>query len=83
MTVGVFTVEYIVRFWALGAEAKYQGAKGRFWYTISFFSLVDLAAILPFFIDLMLNDILSSTVFIRLFRLFRMMRVEGRYLEVG
>ena len=49
---------------------------------ISFFSLVDLVAIVPFYVDLIITDSnLPASQFLRMFRLFRMLRVEGRYIE--
>ena len=80
-TVAVFTVDYIVRFWAIAEEKEYQGTYGRLPYIYSFFSLVDLVSILPFYIDLLYVGDLPASQFLRMFRLFRMMRLEGRYLE--
>eukprot|EP00122_Pirum_gemmata_P017141 Pgem_evm1s16040 len=49
----VFSIEYVARVYAMVEEKQYrQPWTGRLWYMISFFALVDLAAILPFFIDL-------------------------------
>jgi len=51
---------------------------------VSIFSLIDLASIIPFYIDLGLQgNQLSSTTFIRLLRLLRMMKANGRFVEVG
>ena len=37
-TVAVFTVDYIVRFWAIAEEKEYQGTYGRLPYIYSFFT---------------------------------------------
>jgi len=43
----VFTVEYVVRLWAIGAEEGCRGLRGRLRYVVRPFALVDLLAILP------------------------------------
>eukprot|EP00122_Pirum_gemmata_P004061 Pgem_evm1s3683 len=52
-----FTIEYMLRV-AVCIEneeyGKFGHVKGRLCYMISFFALVDLAAILPFYVDLCL-----------------------------
>lgn len=63
----VFAIEYLLRFWC--ADRKLR-------YVFSFYSLVDLLAILPFFLSSI------DIRFIRLFRWFRILRlirfIEGR-----
>ena len=82
MTVAVFTVEYIVRLWVCDMETpRYAGFMGRLRFVPTFFSLVDLASTIPFYIDAFVmrqSDLVGSS-FLRMFRLLRMMRVEGRY----
>ncbi|CAM9194722.1 unnamed protein product [Chrysoparadoxa australica] len=88
ITVALFTVEYILRLCFItettdkGRRLIYHGCSGRLvWAVTDFYSLVDLASILPFYIDLFIPQDLPASQFIRLLRLFRVMRVEGRYLE--
>jgi len=81
-TVLVFTVDYLLHFYTADLEdPKYKGFWGRIKYIPTFFSLVDLASTLPFYIDAFFvrNADIGATQFLRMFRLFRMMRVEGRY----
>lgn len=81
-TVAVFTIDYLLHFYTADLEnAKYKGFWGRIKYIPTFFSLVDLASTLPFYIDAFVvrNGDIGATQFLRMFRLFRMMRVEGRY----
>jgi hypothetical protein len=81
-TITVFTIEYSVRLYTCDLEdPKYKGWKGRFKYIPTFFSMIDLVSTIPFYIDafLLTNSDLASSAFLRMFRLFRMMRVEGRY----
>ena len=82
VTVVIFTVEYICRLTVADLEdPNYAGWKGRLRFIPTFFSLVDLVSIIPFYIDaFVLRDTdLAASAFLRMFRLLRMMRVEGRY----
>ena len=82
VTIAVFTIEYILRLHTCDLESsQYQGFMGRVRYIPTFFSLVDLASTLPFYVDaFFLRDTdLAGSAFLRMFRLLRMMRVEGRY----
>lgn len=78
-TVSIFTIEYIVRVWASVEDEAYNHSRCR--WMVSWWSFVDLVSIVPFYVDLMLPQDLPSSQFLRLMRLFRMMRVEGRFLE--
>jgi Ion transport protein len=82
VTVLVFTVEYGLRLWVCDLESStYQGLLGRLRFIPTFFSVVDLASTLPFYVDAFIfrNSDLVGSSFLRMFRLLRMMRVEGRY----
>ncbi len=63
LIIGLFTIEYLVRFWC---------AKSKIKYFFSFFSLVDLLAIIPLFLGIM--DIRYLRIF-RWFRILRIMRI--------
>ena len=81
ITITVFTVEYLLRIWT--AEYLYPEAKHpRLKYVFSFMALIDLFAILPFFLPFFSAD-LRFLRMMRLFRLFRLLRVFklGRYLD--
>ncbi|TWU37228.1 ion transporter [Novipirellula artificiosorum] len=67
ITVAIFTVEYVIRFWL---------AKNKISFATSFFGLVDLIAILPFYLSLGID--LRSVRSFRLLRVFRIMKL-GRY----
>mmetsp|Transcript_130029 Transcript_130029/g.193603 ORF Transcript_130029/g.193603 Transcript_130029/m.193603 type:complete len:1282 (-) Transcript_130029:195-4040(-) len=82
VTIAVFSVEYVLRLHTCDLEgAQFKGVVGRFKYMITFFSLVDLASTVPFYIDaLVFRDTdMAGSAFLRMFRLLRMMKVEGRY----
>jgi len=79
VSVGVFTIEYLLRIWVCTASEAYKGAlKGRIKYFFSPFAVVDLVAILPFYIPTLVAIDLR---FIRALRLLRLLRIFklGRY----
>ena len=81
ITVIVFTAEYILRIWT--ADLLYPEAKHpRLKYIFSFMALIDLLAILPFYLPFVAVDFRFLRM-MRLFRLFRLLRVFklGRYFE--
>lgn len=82
VTVLIFTVEYCLRLYTADLlDPAYQGVMGRLRWMPTFFSLVDLASTVPFYLDaIFLRETdLAASSFLRMFRLLRMMRVEGRY----
>ena len=81
ITVVVFTIEYLLRIWTadlLFPESKHPHLK----YIFSFMAIIDLLAILPFYLPFISAD-LRFLRMMRLFRLFRLLRVFklGRYFE--
>jgi len=83
ITIVVFSAEYIFRLLLTDLEdpEKYCGIMGRLRWIPTFFSMIDLVSTVPFYVDafLLRDSDLVATSFVRMFRLFRMMRVEGRY----
>jgi Ion transport protein len=82
VTVFIFTVEYCLRLYTADLlNDKYAGWTGRLRWIPSFFSVVDLASTVPFYLDAIVlrHTDLAASSFLRMFRLLRMMRVEGRY----
>ena len=80
-TVIVFTVEYLLRIWT--ADMLYSDAKHpRVKYVLSFMAIIDLLAILPFYLPFVAAD-LRFLRMVRLLRLFRLLRVFklGRYFD--
>lgn len=81
VTVAVFTVEYLLRIWT--ADLLYPDAKHpRLKYILSFMAVMDLLAILPFYLPFFAAD-LRFLRMVRLLRLFRLLRVFklGRYFD--
>ena len=71
-SVTIFTVEYLLRVWSCTSQAKYAHPFwGRLKFIFSPMALIDLLAILPFFLTFVTADLR----FIRTLRLFRLFRV--------
>lgn len=76
VSIMVFSAEYLARLWS--ATARYDGAiRGRIRWARQPMSLIDLLAVLPFWIPGALVDLRA----LRVFRLFRLARIAklGRY----
>jgi voltage-gated potassium channel len=70
----VFTIEYILRIWSCGSNPRYKGFSGKIRYAFTTLALIDLIAILPFYIPLIINFDLRFIRIIRLFRVFRLLK---------
>ncbi len=71
----VFTLEYLLRAWASVENPRYRSAlTGRLKYLISPMALVDLVAILPFYLGLFFNIDTRILRVLRLFRIFKLSR---------
>lgn len=75
----VFSIEYVLRVWSITEEESYQHPVfGRLRYMVSFESLIDLAAILPFFLPYFLKVDARLSQGLRLLRLLRTFKL-ARY----
>lgn len=78
VSVVVFTVEYLARLWSCTVDPRFQGRiRGRTRHAIHAMSIVDLLAILPFYLPFLGIDLRSLRV-LRLLRILRVAKV-GRY----
>jgi Ion transport protein len=82
VTVLIFTVDYAFRLWTadfLTSTTNYAGWWGRCKWLCSFYSMVDLVSIVPFYIDALVwrHSEVSAVSFVRMFRLVRMMRARS------
>ena len=78
-TVVVFSIEYILRAWSIVEEPGYHGPiLGRLKYLITPLALVDLIAVLPFFLPALIPLDLRFVRVLRLIRLVRVMKL-GHY----
>jgi cAMP-binding proteins - catabolite gene activator and regulatory subunit of cAMP-dependent protein kinases len=74
----VFSVEYILRLWVAaehGSFLRLGAGRARLRYALSAPGLIDLAAILPFWLDIFLQTDLRFLLFFRILRFFKL----GRY----
>jgi len=77
----VFTVEYVLRLWAITRSPRFhRPILGRLRYAVTPLALVDLVAVLPFYLPMLLP---VNLLFIRALRVMRLMRLLkiGRYSE--
>lgn len=71
-----FTVEYAFRVWVCVENERYQQEfRGRLRYVLSTSAIIDLLAILPFYVSLFATD-LAIVRILRLFRIFRLFRIS-------
>ena len=79
-SVAVFTIEYILRIWSCTINPKFKDPFfGRLRFMITPFALVDLMAVLPFYLPFAFPELRFMRAF-RLFRLFRILKL-ARYSE--
>jgi len=74
-----FTLEYALRFWAAG-RINHDSAAARLRYVVSGSSIIDLLAIMPFYIALFFPANLVALRTLRVLRLLRLMKA-GRYTK--
>jgi voltage-gated potassium channel len=75
----VFSVEYLLRLWTIPEDPFYQGAiSGRWRYARTPMAIIDLLAILPFYLPFIFALDLRFLRILRLFRLFRLFKL-ARY----
>lgn len=80
-SVVVFSVEYILRLWAVTQGSRFgRPVLGRLRYAATPLALVDLVAVLPFYLPMLLPVNLLFIRVLRLLRLARLLKI-GRYSE--
>ena len=76
-TVTVFTLEYLLRLWSCVSDPRYQGGLwGRLRFVVSPLSIVDLLAILPFYLQFIGLDLRFLRI-LRLLRIFKAPRYKS------
>ncbi|MHB8117667.1 MAG: ion transporter [Methanothrix sp.] len=79
-SVAVFTVEYILRVWSCTVDSRFKDpVRGRLRFMMTPLALVDLMAVLPFYLPFLIPDLRFMRA-MRLFRLFRVLKL-ARYSE--
>lgn len=75
IAVMIFSLEYILRLYSCVEDPRFQGAiAGRFRHVKSSIALIDFFAILPFYLELLLGEVLDLR-FLRIFRLTRLLKL--------
>ncbi|MBT5869399.1 MAG: ion transporter [Nitrospinaceae bacterium] len=71
----IFTVEYGLRVWVIDQHSQNTGGKGRIKFLFSPMALIDLLAILPFYLPLLIPYDLRFLRILRLTRIFRLLKL--------
>lgn len=81
VSVVIFTIEYLLRLWSCTVYKKYKAPfRGRFRFALTPMAIVDLVAILPFYIPMLIPFDLRFVRVLRLMRMFRLFKM-GRYSD--
>jgi voltage-gated potassium channel len=89
VSVAIFTIEYLLRLWSCTADPQFAGAvRGRARIALTPLALIDLAAIVPSYLELLLTGTLDLRFLrvlrlLRLFRLLRYSRVADAFATMG
>ncbi len=76
---GVFSIEYVLRLWVCTSNPAFRGIiTGRVRYALTMPALIDLLAIAPFYLPLLMPIDLRMLRLLRLFRIVRLLKL-GRY----
>ena len=79
VSIVIFTIEYLLRLWLITFKKEYRHPLwGRLKFALTPLAIVDLFAILPFYIPMVIPFDLRMLRALRLFRLFRVFKI-GRY----
>jgi voltage-gated potassium channel len=80
-SVCIFTIEYFLRLWSITASNKYsKPILGRVKFIFTGSALIDLFAILPFYLPMIIGFDLRFIRILRLFRLIRILKIS-RYMH--
>jgi len=76
-SIAVFSVEYLLRTWICVENQRYRRpVAGRLRYMVSPMAIVDLVAVLPYYLGVMFN---IDTRFLRVLRLFRIFKLSRHF----
>lgn len=80
-SVAVFSAEYILRLWTCNLDKRFrQPIKGRIRFALTPLAIIDLLAVLPFYLAAIFPVDLRFIRILRLFRIFRILKI-ARYSE--
>lgn len=75
ISVTVFTIEYILRAWAINVNKKWKNPGGRIKYLVRPMMIIDLLAIMPFYLPMLIGFDLRVLRGLRLLRLTRIVKL--------
>ena len=79
-SITIFTIEYLSRIWLCTQSTKYEKPiLGRLRFALSYYAIIDLAAILPFYLPFFTYD-LRFIRMLRFLRIIRLLKIE-RYVS--
>jgi len=78
LTVVFFIIELVTRYIVIGQDSQYRGLIGRIKYTFTFYTMIDIISIIPYFIASISADIIILRVirFFRFFRILKLLRIK-------
>ena len=80
-SVSIFTLEYLLRLWTCTIDPRFASPlRGRLRFLLTPFALVDLFAILPFYLPFVVSLDLRFVRILRVVRLLRLLKL-GRYFQ--
>jgi voltage-gated potassium channel len=82
VVVAIFSVEYLARLWVSVEDPKAEGHNRLAWrlrYMATPFAVIDLVAILPFYLEVFLGVAPEFTILLRVLRLFKILRFTGAF----
>ena len=80
ITIVIFTIEYIFRLWTAPEMFPKKSSLGAvFAFMISFYGIIDLLTILPFYLPFVFPDGAVAFRIFRVVRIFRLFRVNAKY----
>ena len=74
ISIGIFTVELAARLYACPSEQRFSSRFGRLRYLFSLHGMVDLLAILPFYLQLIFSFFAFDARFLRILRILRFLK---------
>jgi voltage-gated potassium channel len=76
ISVIIFTIEYILRLWTSDIKYNFGKLKSRIYFIFTLLALIDLLAILPFYLPMLIKIDLRFIRILRLIRLFRIFKLN-------
>lgn len=88
LTVFLFIIELVTRYIVIGQNSQYSGFTGRIKYTFNFYTMIDIIAIIPYFVasisaDIVILRIIRFLRFIRILKLLRMKKFVKKFLSIN